>query len=279
MKSSLQTKAKALSLILILSQGSIVFAGVPSKTESGKKSSKNRSESGVTEVPSKTSAAPSADAIEASPTAKKSAITASYDNESSRGIREGQKANVDLLYTPLSDFVLQGGLGVSYNMKPDLGLGVHYLTGSKSISYESSDNGSKVTGSAKAQGSAGYAYGRYFFGNSFNMMAGLGMRNATIDYTIEESSLNLKLKGKIEIQSIAVPVFIGNRWTFSSGFTIGCDWVGAFIPLSGKAKSSLDGNLSSSTIAEINEKFVSMGDDLAHKTSITLLLTSIGWAF
>jgi hypothetical protein len=111
------------------------------------------------------------------------------------------------------------------------------------------------------------------------MMAGLGIRNATIDYTIEESSLNLKLKGKIEIQSIAVPVFIGNRWTFSSGFTIGCDWVGAFIPLSGKAESSLDGNLSSSTIAELNEKFVSMGDDLAHKTSITLLLTSIGWAF
>jgi hypothetical protein len=89
----------------------------------------------------------------------------------------------------------------------------------------------------------------------------------------------LKLTGKIAIQSIAAPIFIGNRWTFPSGFTIGCDWIGAFIPFSGKATSTLDGNLSSSTITDLNEKFVSLGDDLAHKTSLTLLLTSIGWAF
>jgi hypothetical protein len=57
------------------------------------------------------------------------------------------------------------------------------------------------------------------------------------------------------------------------------EWIGAFVPLSGSAKSSLNGNLSSSTISDLNQKFVDLGDELAHKTSLTLFLTSLGWAF
>ena len=200
-------------------------------------------------------------------------------DDSSKGLRDKQKFNADLLYTPLSDFILQYGVGAAFNMKPSLAIGIHYLAGSKTINYASTEGGSKVTGEAKLQGSAGYVYGRYFFGNSFNMMAGLGVRAATMEYTLAESSADLNLNGKVDIQSLAAPVFIGNRWTFASGMTIGCDWLGVFIPLSGKAKSSLDGNLSSSTVTDLNQKFVSLGDQLAHKTTLTLFLTSFGWAF
>ena len=94
----------------------------------------------------------------------------------SRDIRNSQTANIDILYTPVSDFVLSFGGGGSYNAKPDLALGLHYLTGSKTTHYDSTGNGVTVKGDATIHGSAGYVYGRYFFGNSFNMMAGLGVR-------------------------------------------------------------------------------------------------------
>lgn len=269
MKHSPLSLVQALTAFLILSHATLTMASESPKTPKAKQ----KSIQGPID-------AKNADSMRESSSAK----AASTDNttprdDSSHGLRIDQKANADLLYTPLSDFILQYGIGGSYNMKPNFAIGMHYLSGSKTMSYESSDNGSKVTGDAKLQGSAGYVYGRYFFGNSFNMMAGLGVRTGTIEYTLAESSANLKLNGKVDIQSLAAPVFIGNRWTFVSGMTIGCDWIGAFIPLSGKAKSTLDGNIPSSTLSDLNQKFVSLGDELAHKTSLTLFLTSIGWAF
>ena len=202
----------------------------------------------------------------------------SVDN-SSNSVRKTQTANAELLYTPLSDYVLSYGVGGSYNMKPNLALGLQVLMGSETVNYSSTDQTSTVSGNAKLQGTVGYLYGRYFFGNSFNIMAGLGVRSATIKYLIEESSLKLALDGKIDIQSIALPVFIGNRWTFKPGFTIGCDWIGAFVPLSGSAKSSLSGNVPNELISDLNDKYLSLGEDLAHKTSLTFFLTSLGWAF
>jgi len=200
-------------------------------------------------------------------------------SNSSNSIRKTQSANAELLYTPLSDYVLSYGVGGSYNLKPNLALGVQILAGSEILKFSAADQTATAYGSAKLQGTAGYIYGRYFFGNSFNMMTGLGVRSATVKYHIEESSLKLAVDGKIDIQSIALPVFIGNRWTFKSGFTIGCDWVGAFVPLSGSAKSSLSGNLPNELISDLNKSFLSVGEGLAHKSSLTAFLTSLGWAF
>jgi len=202
----------------------------------------------------------------------------SFSN-TSKAIRKTQAANVELLYTPLSDYVLSYGVGGSYNLKPNLALGVHILAGSETLKFSGANQTATAYGSAKLQGTAGYVYGRYFFGNSFNMMTGLGVRSAKVKYHIEESSLKLAVDGKIDIQSIALPVFIGNRWTFKSGFTIGCDWIGVLVPLSGSAKSSLSGNLPNELISDLNKSFLSVGEGLAHKSSLTAFLTSLGWAF
>lgn len=268
--------SRNLSVLLFLApaifSSSVIFASDASKAVKGKKDKLKAGQSKIEDKEIDNEAKPSSD---------KSANKSDSQSNGSRStdIRARQVANVDILYTPVSGFLLSFGGGASYNVKPDLALGIQYLTGSKTIHDEMTDNVITVKADATLQGSAGYVYGRYFIGNSFNMMAGLGVRTATIKYTMEEESLNLKLNGKIEIQSITVPVFIGNRWTFQSGFTLGCDWIGAFIPLTGSAKSTLDGNLPNSLITELNDKFVSDGNDLAHKTSLTLLLTSVGWAF
>jgi hypothetical protein len=204
---------------------------------------------------------------------------AQLNRDRSENIRENQTANIDVLYTPLSDFVLSYGAGGSYNISSNLSLGVQYLTGQKTIHESSTDETSTINKDAKLVGSAAYLSGRYFFGNSFNLLMGLGLRAATIDYSAEEPSTQLAIKGKVDIKSVVLPIFIGNRWTFKSGFTVGCDWIGAFIPLTGTAKASVEGNLPQSYIDDINDDYLDMGKKLAQKTSYTLFLTSLGWSF
>lgn len=194
--------------------------------------------------------------------------------------RGSHKIGIDALYTPLSDYALSYGGSGSYNLSPQINTGFAVLMGTSTLSKSETDNGVETTANAKIVGSAYYAYGRYFLGNSFNATGGLGLRSATITYDAQVGSGSaIALKGKVEIQSIVLPVYIGNRWTFDSGFTIGCDWIGAMIAITGSAKSSLEGNLDNQTIKNFNQEFLDTGNSLAHKSSLTLFLTSVGWAF
>ena len=197
----------------------------------------------------------------------------------SQTARGANKVGIDALYTPVSDFALSYGGSVNYNLSPSLNVGLVALMGNSTVSKSETDNGIDYTANAKIAGSAYYVYGRYFFGNSFNAAAGLGLRTATVTYNEQIGGSAIALNGKIDIQSIVLPIFIGNRWSFGSGFTIGCDWIGDMIAISGSAKSTLDGNLDNDTIKSFNQEFLDLGNSLAHKSSVTLLLTSIGWAF
>ncbi len=208
-----------------------------------------------------------------------SSVDESMGRDSSQNARASQKANVDLLYSPASQFVLSYGAAASYNIQPNLAAGLTVLTGSRSISESTTDGGLTISSSAKLDGMAAYGYGRYFFGNSFNVTGGLGLRSATIKYEVDAPSIVTHVDGKIDIQSIVLPVFIGNRWTWDSGFTIGCDWIGIMIPISGSTKGSINGTLTNDSMKKLNQDLVDLGDSLAHTTSTTLFLTSIGWAF
>lgn len=200
-------------------------------------------------------------------------------NSNSRSARGYGKVGADLLYTPASDFILSYGASGSYSMSSDLQVGGFFLLGNESKSFGQSDSTSSLTLDAKYSGFAAAATGRYFFGsNSFNVMSGLGYRTAKIDYTIVDSTSTLNMDGSLSIQSVILPLFIGNRWSWPGGFTLGCDWIGVMIALSGSAKSELSGKDSGLTKL-LNDKILEEGDRLAKTNSLTLLLTSIGWAF
>lgn len=194
-------------------------------------------------------------------------------DDTSASVRAAQSYEALAHYTPASDFVLQYGASFGKALKPNLRLGLTYLGGSKSVS---SSIGT-TTMEASLSGMAVYGYARYYFGNSFNAFSGLGYRSAIINYKIAGGTFSLD--GKLNIQSVTIPLFLGNAWTWKNGLTIGCDWIGAFVPIGGSAKSTLDGNLTSSESDELNQDIVDLGNKLAKTTTLTLLLTSIGLAF
>jgi hypothetical protein len=196
------------------------------------------------------------------------------DSSSSEEIRKSQQYEVDALYTPLSQYILSYGASASYSLNPNFKVGLTYLQGKKSVDISDST----VTAKGDLTGMAVNIQARYFLSNSFNLSSGLGYRAANIKYNVADTVGN-HVEGELKISSITIPFFIGNSWTWESGFTLGCDWIGVFIPLSGSSKGSTTGNLSSSTITDLNSDFVEMGDKLAKKASLTLALTSIGWAF
>lgn len=217
-------------------------------------------------------------------TSANSATSATATPESGEGAsqiaRSNKKIGLDALYTPLSDYALSYGAAGSYNLSPRINTGFALLMGTSTVSQSETENGVEYKAEAKITGSAYYAYGRYFLGNSFNVTGGLGLRSATINYNAQAGNgAVVALNGKVEIQSIVLPLYIGNRWSFDSGFTIGCDWIGAMIAVTGSAKSSLEGNIDNQTIKNFNQDFLDLGNSLAHKSSLTLFLTSIGWAF
>lgn len=192
----------------------------------------------------------------------------------SRTIRAKQRQNYSLLYTPLSDFYLKFGSQLQWAPIPSLQVGLLGLTGSttKDSSYDGGTVEALGTGLVLA------LHARYFVGNSFNILTGLGYRSAAIKLNLKDKLLG-SVDGDLTVQSIAIPFFIGNNWTWSSGFTFGCDWIGAWIPVSGKTQASIKGNLSQKDRDEFVDVGAKIGDGLAKTTSFTLFLTSIGWAF
>ena len=191
----------------------------------------------------------------------------------SEDIRKTKKFEVDALFTPSSDFMLRYGASFAKSLSPNLRIGLTYLGGSKNKDFSEGT----VKSTAVLTGMAVYGEGRFFVGNSFNVVSGIGYRSALIDAQISDSTFDVR--PKITVQSIVVPLFLGNAWTWNSGFTLGVDWIGAFIPISGSAKSSLTGNLTSRDASALNDIILQDGQNLAKETSLTLLMTSLGWAF
>ena len=63
-----------------------------------------------------------------------------------------------------------------------------------------------------------------FFGNSFNVYGGGGLRQLTF------SSPTVSGSDTLTSRSLAVETGIGNHWSFDN-LSIGCDWVGLLIPV------------------------------------------------
>ncbi|MCX6123165.1 MAG: hypothetical protein NTV34_00195 [Proteobacteria bacterium] len=151
----------------------------------------------------------------------------SKESDSASKDDNGKKIELGVMYTPLSDFMLQYGASGQYKVSSKLTAGAAFLMGSKTISSEQSDSTGSAQGNATLSGTAFMGYGRYFFGKTFNMLGGLAYRGASIKYQIQDST-GAAINGVLDIQSIAVPIFIGNLWVFNNGIMLSADWIGAF---------------------------------------------------
>jgi hypothetical protein len=203
-------------------------------------------------------------------------------NDSSSGsIRSRRPFGAQLSYTPLSDFVLQFGGALHYNMGSTWQFGGSGLFGSQDLSSKvSATDGTKIP-TLTLSGSAIDFFARWHpMQGTFSTKFGLGYRRATANYRIDSSATFVE--GTLDITSVVVPIFLGNHWSFDNGFQIGCDWIGAYVPLTGAARSTLSSNeptTTSGSLASSNQSIVTLGESLATKTSLTLAVINLGYQF
>ena len=230
-------------------------------------------------------AAPSA--VESGKKGKKKKVAVKDDNVTtdedatsgnSESVRAKKRFGAELQYTPVSDFVLKYGARAFFNVSSSLQLGLSYLGGSEDLASQLPSEGDVTVKKADLSGNAIFGYLRFFPGNTFSATIGLGYRGASAEYAIQDTSGH-EIDGKLSISSIVIPIAVGNHWTWRNGFTLGCDWIAAFVPLSGSSKSTLSGSLTDADAKTLNDDFVSLGDKLAKQTTFTLLLTSVGFMF
>ncbi len=80
---------------------------------------------------------------------------------------------------------------------------------------------------------------KHWFGNSFYVNGGAGLRSITGEATLEPLTGTDDIKSSVKASSFGASLSIGNRWQWEY-FSIGCDWVGTFQPLSTTEASVTD---------------------------------------
>jgi hypothetical protein len=97
--------------------------------------------------------------------------------------------------------------------------------------------------------------GKYFVGSTFYVGAGLQLQSQHRVQTDTYSS-NLiaseESKSDVQMTTLAVGSFIGNQWEFDH-WTIGADWVGAYVPLVSSATKKNTPRASGLQIADASE--------------------------
>ena len=70
------------------------------------------------------------------------------------------------------------------------------------------------------------AHARYFFGNSFYALGGLGYNTYTGSYGVTVNSTKEEFLLPMKASALSLDLAIGNMWKWDSGFTLGFDWIG-----------------------------------------------------
>lgn len=165
--------------------------------------------------------------------------------------------------------VLNGGKGVQggYYLSPNMVAELSYLTSEFSflIFKRQIDF---ITGRVK-----------FFFGNSFYLNGGLGIRTTTATSTqfkVFSGSVSGDVESTMSSTQLILEFGLGNRWQMGSGFIIGCDWVGYTMPITELSNSE---KISSNARQEDKED---IRDDFKTSTSsgnTNLVRFYLGWAF
>lgn len=183
---------------------------------------------------------------------------------SSADNRQGKMASVVLeegfAIAPLPT----SGFGASYFVTPDLLAELSYVSGEFKLA-DISISGSLLE--LRAQ---------YFIGNSFYVIGGFGQRKIGFDAKLDASAAGgNKIPVSVETTSTGLSLGVGNHWQWG-GFTLGCQWLGYFLPLSSSGDTDLD-------VAGANDKdkkdLQDSIDGLAKTPTYQALRLAAGWSF
>ena len=132
-------------------------------------------------------------------------------------------------------------------MTPDSLIEVSYAKGESDILFARIHNGLTTL------------HLKSFWGNSFYTNLGVGSRSLGYSFDFPTIDGQGQITGfseayKIDNSVLGVDFSIGNRWQWET-FTIGCDWVGTFVPLSTSGKTTVKNksNFAADDIQDAND--------------------------
>ncbi len=165
--------------------------------------------------------------------------------DSSEANREGKTLSLTFEPIGFAPLPVHGG-ALGYYLSPNNLLELSYAAGEIDFLIAKIDN--RMTS----------LHLKTFWGNSFYTNLGLGSRMLGYRFLFSEVDSNGNYTGRdsettMQNTSMGLDFSIGNRWQWDT-FTIGCDWVGFFSPLSTTGENTITGkNLSASDISDANE--------------------------
>lgn len=126
-----------------------------------------------------------------------------------------------------------------------------------------------------------YAMAKYFFGNSFNIGAGLGQRKTILNYSfspVQGTPTAVTESGEIISTSSTFFFNIGNTWTLDDGIFVGIDWISIANPLDTQIKSTRS-NATDPELSYFHEESVKYVEEHGQKETDEFLTLNLGISF
>lgn len=201
----------------------------------------------------------------------------------SRGSSESARARKHFgvaLKSGLAVGLISGsGLDGYMNLNPKLQFGLSYVMGTLDLkSSVTALTGANID-KLNLNVSLIEAYAKYFVGNSFALIGGLGYRNINSDISVTSTTGSKNTAtSKSTGTAFVAKIGLGNYWSWKSGFTLGCEWVGYLTPLS-SAYSSDSSGVSTASMASLNNSANDLSKTFASTSTAQFLNLAIGYSF
>ncbi len=194
---------------------------------------------------------------------------------------ERKKSTIGItgIYAGIADAALSAGAAAYVLLSEDVTVGVGLLQGSEDLTASIPASGMIVADKVTVASQFTYGYGRFFLGNSFNVMAGLGMMSGEIVMNVRDDVSNFRLDTTLSLSGMVVPLAIGNHWRFGP-VVFGIDYFQGFYFLSGESKASVSASdTTTDSLQEFSDDLAKLGDTLVDGTLLALGVISLGIEF
>ncbi len=257
-------KPIALTLIL-LTLSSSVFANARNKTNRGSQKTL------ASETSEDDSSSANADKIPTKRTHSGKKIVKLKTNEiledSSDANRQDKTISLTVELVGFAPFPVRGA-GIGYYLTPDNILELSYSSGETDFLF------------TRVSNSMSSLHLKTFWGNSFYTNLGVASRmfGYRFDFTEVDADGNFTSRNSsfgLQNKVLGADFTIGNRWQWDT-FTIGCDWIGAFVPFATTGSTEvISKNYSPEDIQDANEAM----DRFGKQGSIQFLRFYLGVSF
>lgn len=157
---------------------------------------------------------------------------------------------------------------------------LHVMAGTADLKDQVKDDAVVTLDHFEARGLVVKAAARFFFGNSFHVTGGVGLRRVGFDMELVDRASTGSVTTRAEARSVVISLDVGNVWAWDNGFFLGADWIGYSQPLTSSYRSSVETEgTASGAIHELSDIVDDSARDLGSLASTQFLVLDVGFMF